>query len=75
MGRLHMLIYRSTQEKNEKQFIFNANRNCLKCAFLHTLIVKTGGGGGLTFFGQYSSFLFYFTHIFRFPNEIDSEII
>ena len=30
---------------------FNANQNWLKCAFLHTLMVKTEGG--LTFFGQY----------------------
>ena len=37
-------MYRVKQETLKKHRFFNANRNSLKCAFLHTLMVKTGRG-------------------------------
>ena len=44
MDKLNILMCRVTQENMKNYQLFNANHNCLKCTFLHTLMVKTGGG-------------------------------
>ena len=37
-------MYRVKQEILKNHKFLNANSNSLKCAFLHTCMVKTGGG-------------------------------
>ena len=46
-------MYRETQEHLNNYKFLSASHNLFKCASLHTLMVKIGGG--LTFFGQYTN--------------------
>ena len=44
MGRSYILMYRVKQARLKNHKLFKANHNSLKCAFLHTFMVKPGGG-------------------------------